>query len=101
MLRSDRCISKLKAGAIESMVNAGISMQNAYSYLRENVGGRENVGFTKRDCYNYVNKQKMEIISVDDSQSLLNHFKRKHTEDPMFFYTVQADQENPMTNFFF
>ena len=29
----------------------------------------------------------------------MNHFKSKHVEDPMFFYTVQVDQENRMTNF--
>lgn len=46
-------------------------------------------------------KLKMKMIGAGDSQSLLNHFKRKHSEDPMFFYTVQVDQENRMTNFFF
>ncbi|XP_028092442.1 protein FAR1-RELATED SEQUENCE 5-like [Camellia sinensis] len=100
LLRSARHISKPKAGVINSMINAGISTKNAYSYLREEVGGSENVGFTKRDCYNYVNKQKMTMISAGDAQSLLNHFKQKHTEDPMFFFTVQVDQENRMTNFF-
>jgi hypothetical protein len=38
------------------------------SYLREEVEGSLNVGFTKRDCYNIVNKQKIEIISIGDSQ---------------------------------
>ncbi|XP_028065625.1 protein FAR1-RELATED SEQUENCE 5-like [Camellia sinensis] len=66
LLRSARHISKPKAGVINSMINAGISTKNAYSYLREEVGGSEN----------------------------------KHTEDPMFFFTVQVDQENRMTNFF-
>ncbi|XP_028058069.1 protein FAR1-RELATED SEQUENCE 5-like [Camellia sinensis] len=98
--RFARHISKPKADVIDSMVNAGISTKNAYSYLREEVGGNENVGFTKRDCYNYVNKQKMTMISVGDAQSLLNHFKKKHTEDPMFFFIVQVDQKNRMTNFF-
>ncbi|KAL7216873.1 hypothetical protein ACSBR1_028738 [Camellia fascicularis] len=100
-VRSSCHISKPKAGVIDSMVNAGISTKNAYPYLREEVGGSENVGFTKRDCYNYVNKQKMMMmISDGDAQSLLNHLKQKHTEDPMFFFTVQVDQENRMTNFF-
>ena len=39
--------------------------------------------------------QKMTMISAGDAQSLLlNHFKSKHAKDPMFFYTVQVDQEN-------
>ena len=52
------------------------------------------MGFTERDCYNHVNMQKMTMISARDAQSLLNHFKSKHAKDPMFFYTVQVDQEN-------
>ncbi|XP_028060781.1 protein FAR1-RELATED SEQUENCE 5-like [Camellia sinensis] len=75
LLRSACHISKLKAGVIDSMVNAGISTKNAYPYLREEVRGNENVGFTKRDCYNYVNKQKMMMTSAGDAQSLLNHLK--------------------------
>ncbi|CAB4313872.1 unnamed protein product [Prunus armeniaca] len=78
----------------------GIRTTNTYSYLSEEVGGSQNVGFTKRDCYNVVNKEKMVMIEAGDAQSLINLFKRKQAEDPMFFYTVQVDQENRMTNFF-
>ncbi|CAB4319994.1 unnamed protein product [Prunus armeniaca] len=42
----------------------------------------------------------MAMIEEGDSQSLMNLFKRKQAEDPMFFYTVQVDQENRMANFF-
>ena len=67
------------------MVNACISINNVYSYITKEVGGSENVGFTERDCYNHVNVQKMTMISAGDAQNLLNHFKSKHTKDPMFF----------------
>ncbi|KAL7245308.1 hypothetical protein ACSBR2_000599 [Camellia fascicularis] len=100
LLRWAHHISKPKVGVIDSMVTAGISTKDAYSYITKEVGGSENVGFTKRDCYNYVNKQKMTMISTRDAQSLLNHFKQKRTEDLMFFFTVQVDQENLKTNFF-
>ena len=82
------------------MVNASISTKNTYLYLIEEVGGSENVGFTKKDCYNHVNTKKMSTISAGDAQNLLNHFKKRQIEDPMFFYTIQVDQENRMTNFF-
>ena len=64
LLRSGRRISKPKAGVIKSMVNAGISTKNVFSYLTEEVGGSENVGFTIRDCYNYMNMQRMSMISA-------------------------------------
>ena len=42
----------------------------------------------------------MSRISARDTQNLLNHFKKRQIKDPMFFYTVQVDQENRMMNFF-
>ena len=47
-----------------------------------------------------VNKQNLINIEVGDAQSLVNHFKQKQVEDPMFFYAIQVNQENRMTNFF-
>ena len=49
------------------MVNVGISTKNTYLYLIEEVGGSENVGFTKKDCYNHVNTKKMSTISAGDA----------------------------------
>ena len=100
MLKSGYRISKPKAGLIDSMVNASISTKNTYLYLIEEVGVSENVGFTKNDCYNHMNTKKMSTISAGNAQSLLNHFKKRQIEDPMFFYTIQVDQENRITNFF-
>ncbi|CAL8152477.1 unnamed protein product [Prunus armeniaca] len=42
----------------------------------------------------------MNLLKAGNAQSLINLFKHKQVEDPMFFYTVQVDQENRMTNFF-
>ena len=47
-----------------------------------------------------MNKQKLINVEAGDAQSLVNHFKQKQAEDPMFFYAIQVDQENRMTNFF-
>ncbi|KAM0975652.1 hypothetical protein FF1_018695 [Malus domestica] len=82
------------------MAAAGIRTTNTYSYLAEEAGGSQNVGFTQRDCYNVVNKEKMVMFEAGDAQSLINLFKHKQAEDHMFFYIVQVDQENRMTNFF-
>ena len=67
MLRLGHRISKSKVGLIDSMVNAGISIKNTYLYLIEEVGGSENVGFTKKDCYNHANTKKMSTISAGDA----------------------------------
>ena len=35
-----------------------------------------------------VNKQKLINVEAGDAQSLVNHFKQKQAEDPMFFYAL-------------
>ena len=45
------------------------------------------MGLTVEDCYDHVNTKKMSMISAEDAQSLLNHFKKRQIEDPMFFFT--------------
>ena len=100
LLRSNRRMSDAHKGVVKTMFGAGIRTTKTYSYLAEEVGGSQNVGFTKRDCYNFVNREKMAIFEAGDAQSLINLFKHKQSEDRMFFYSVQVDQENRMTNFF-
>lgn len=67
LLKFGWCVWKSKAGVVDSMVNAGIRTNDAFPYLVAEVGGIENIRFTKRDCYNYVNEQKMITISGTNS----------------------------------
>ncbi|KAL4625984.1 hypothetical protein ACB092_05G063800, partial [Castanea dentata] len=99
-LRSNRKITDAYVGVIKTFKEAGIRTINAYSYLAEESGGFANIGFTRRDCYYLVNKEKLKTVEVGDAQSLVNHFKKRQAEDPLFFYAIQVDQENRMTNFF-
>ncbi|XP_055961244.1 protein FAR1-RELATED SEQUENCE 5-like [Mercurialis annua] len=101
LLRSGRSVSLFKGVVLNSMVNAGIRTVDAYSYMAEEGGGDENIGFTKKDCYNYIDIEKNKIIEVGDSQSLVNHFKRKASEEgEMFYWDVQLDERGRMTNFY-
>ena len=88
---SNRKITDAQLGVIRTFKEAGIRTVSTYSYLVEEARGFENVGFIKRDCYNVVNKQKLINVEARDAQSLVNHFKQKQAEDPMFFYAIQVD----------
>ena len=67
------------------MVSSGIKATKSYFYLSKEVGGANNVGFTKRDVHNYLRTTRKEIIEAGDGQSVINHFKNKQTEVPLFF----------------
>ncbi|KAL0919012.1 hypothetical protein M5K25_011077 [Dendrobium thyrsiflorum] len=50
LLRSCRNISDEKAPVLKLMTEAGIRTIDAFTYLADEVGGLENVGFSKRDA---------------------------------------------------
>ena len=54
LLRFAYLISNEKTSILDSKLNASIQTSNAYSYLVEEGKGVENVGFSEKDCYNYV-----------------------------------------------
>ena len=83
------------------MVGEGIKATKSYTFLAKEVGGANNLGFLRRDCHNFLRTVRKEIIEAGDGQSIINHFKKRQSEDLMFFYSMQVDQDNRMTIFFF
>ncbi len=54
---------------IKTFKEMGIRKIGAYSYLFEENGGFDNVGFTKQYFYNFVKKQKLIKIEVGDCEN--------------------------------
>jgi hypothetical protein len=100
LLRSMRKVSEAKGGVIKSMVNAGMKVTNIWNYLGEEVGGYDKLGMTMKDMHNFVYNEKMKLIEAGDAQSLVNHLQNRQAQDPMFYYSVQLDQESRLTNVF-
>ncbi|XP_012836749.1 PREDICTED: protein FAR1-RELATED SEQUENCE 5-like [Erythranthe guttata] len=103
MLRSARNISYVKGDTLKALVDAGFSVANAYSYMQQESHGRENVGFAKKDAYNYINRLAKDHKQVDDGDAaeLIRYFKNKSNEDALFYWDFQVDENNRMCNFFF
>ena len=99
-LRSGRKVHSRHRNILSNMVGASIKATKSYSFLAKEIGGANNLGFLRRDCHNFLRTIRKEIIEAGDRQSIINHFKKRQSEDPMFFYSMQVDQDNRMTNFF-
>ncbi|KAI0492327.1 hypothetical protein KFK09_026598 [Dendrobium nobile] len=84
LLRSSRHITEENASILKSMANARIRTINAFSYLSDEVGGVKNPGFTKRDAYNYIQKERRAKIENGDNNSLIELFKNRSAEDHLF-----------------
>ncbi|PKU84428.1 Protein FAR1-RELATED SEQUENCE 5 [Dendrobium catenatum] len=92
LLRSCRNVCDEKAYVLKSMREARIRTIDAFSFLADEVGGVENIGFTRRDAYNFIQKIKRAKIEFGDTNTLIELFKEHQLNDNMFVWDVQKDE---------
>ncbi|KAL3512932.1 hypothetical protein ACH5RR_025649 [Cinchona calisaya] len=100
LLLSARNVTKDKGKTLVSMIDSRIAVVDAYSYLQGESGGVATLGFTKKDAYNHIDKERRSIFANGDAQSLVNHFKAKGNEEGIYYWDVELDDEGRMMNFF-
>ncbi|KAI3972601.1 hypothetical protein MKX01_019259 [Papaver californicum] len=98
-LRSHRHVSGAAKALIDTLQGAGIGPSGIMSALIKEYGGISNVGFTERDCRNYMRSSRQRTLG-GDTQILLDYLKQMQAENPSFFYAVQGDEEQYMSNIF-
>ncbi|KAG8366683.1 hypothetical protein BUALT_Bualt17G0105000 [Buddleja alternifolia] len=102
LLRSSRNISHAHKLTLEAMVNAGIPPATAFSFLEEEAHGPQNLGFTRKDAYDYLSHARRRTSVEDgDASTLLQYFVNKSNKETSFYWNVQMDDSNKMMNFFF
>ncbi|KAF1884189.1 hypothetical protein Lal_00035255 [Lupinus albus] len=79
LLHSMRNIFDTKGDMIKSLVNVGMSVTNAWSYIGEEVNGFDKAGSTMKDMQNFVYTQKMKSIEAGDAQSLVNQLQNRQS----------------------
>lgn len=98
-LRSHRHVSGAAKSLIDTLQSAGIGPSGIMSALVKEYGGISNVGFTERDCRNYMRSSRQRTLG-GDTQQLLEYLRIKQAENPAFFYAVQGDEDQCMSNIF-
>ncbi|KAJ3709182.1 hypothetical protein LUZ61_012887 [Rhynchospora tenuis] len=66
----------------------------------EEVQEAENIGFNLKDQTGYLHTNRMRDLQKGEAQFLLDFLNAKKLEDPCFFYSVQLDDREQVTNFF-
>ncbi|KAF7849211.1 hypothetical protein BT93_L1081 [Corymbia citriodora subsp. variegata] len=56
-------------------------------------GGSNNIGFILRDCQNFLQSKRRNLICAGDCQGLINHFNYLQSNGSNFSYTFQLDEE--------
>ena len=62
------------------------------------VGGRESLGHTKVDQNNYLRTNRQKDLVYTEVGYLLKYFSDKTLKHPSFFYYIQLDNEEQITN---
>ncbi|XP_028087602.1 protein FAR1-RELATED SEQUENCE 3-like [Camellia sinensis] len=100
MLSSQRKISTTQAIEVELASESEILLRSAYELLGKESGGRASLGFTKLDQKNYLRSKRQKDLEYGEAGSVLQHFRKKTMENPSFYYAVQLDCEEQITNIF-
>ncbi|XP_004305434.1 PREDICTED: protein FAR1-RELATED SEQUENCE 5-like [Fragaria vesca subsp. vesca] len=85
---------------IDFATDSGLKPKAAHQFFSQQVGGRENLGYTERDQKNYLRSKRQKDMAYGEAGSLLRYLHNQSCENPSFQYAVQLDSEEQITNIF-
>ncbi|XP_038981617.1 protein FAR1-RELATED SEQUENCE 5-like isoform X5 [Phoenix dactylifera] len=103
LLRSHRKLLLAQRDGMPNVAEMGNDADNpaqALEFLVEEARDAETVGFLLKDQSSYLHTNRMRELEKGDAQVLLEFLKAKQLEDPSFFYAIQLDDREQVTNFF-
>ncbi|KAL6272721.1 hypothetical protein ACE6H2_000236 [Prunus campanulata] len=80
-----------------SKVNIPVHQQ--LSILEVQAGGMENIGFLRKDVYNYQRDMRAKVTG-HDADLLNEHFLREQEKNASFYFKIEVDSEGRMGNVF-
>ncbi|XP_059623174.1 protein FAR1-RELATED SEQUENCE 5-like [Cornus florida] len=95
-----RRISSVQAIDVELASDSGVLACNAYELMGRQSGGNESVGYLKVDLKNYLRTRRQKELLYGEVVWLMDYFETHACEDPSFFYYLQLDTEQIITNIF-
>ncbi|XP_060182993.1 protein FAR1-RELATED SEQUENCE 5-like [Lycium barbarum] len=100
LLKSAHSITKAKKLVIKNMVNSSIKPTATYSYLAEEVGGADVLGYSRKDCFNFIHQLMKSKVEAGDAQSVVKEFNNRQASESLFYWDVQLDSKGRIANFF-
>ncbi|XP_057432341.1 protein FAR1-RELATED SEQUENCE 5-like [Lotus japonicus] len=94
-LRSARSVNSVHKNLLFCYNRANVGPSKSYQLLKEQVGGYDNIGCTKRDLQNYCRDLK-ELVKDSDAHMFVDNFRRKHDMNHSFYYDYAVDDEGKL-----
>ncbi|KAF1862436.1 hypothetical protein Lal_00026970 [Lupinus albus] len=98
--RSHRKITPSLASEIDLAESSSIAPKVSCELMERRVGGRENLGFIHDNYKNYLRSKRTIQMRLGYIGGLLEYLQQMKVEDPNFFYAIQVDEDDLITNIF-
>ncbi|KAG8380848.1 hypothetical protein BUALT_Bualt06G0059100 [Buddleja alternifolia] len=85
---------------VDMVISCGIAPSETIELMAKQVGGPEHLGFISDDCKNYLRSKRTITMRLGDTGGVLEYLQKKQAEDPNFYYAIQVDEEDLITNIF-
>ncbi|CAL1394907.1 unnamed protein product [Linum trigynum] len=99
-MKGNRQLSDAVKAAINFRRAAGMKTSQIVSLAVAEAGGYSKMGFTRKDAYNYVDKDRKEQISDGDAAAALAYLHAKLSADEQFVIELKKDDEDRLVNLF-
>ena len=100
MMKSQRTIREAQAINVDIAADSGLSLKASHDLLSAQAGGKEFLGFTREDQKNYLRGRRQRSLEYGESGALLGYFQKQAFKNPYFYYAVQLDSDEMITNIF-
>ncbi|XP_008792843.2 protein FAR1-RELATED SEQUENCE 5-like isoform X2 [Phoenix dactylifera] len=100
MLRSQRITTEVQAAEADLSDDSGTTPKSTNEPARRQVGGLRNVQFLPADYKIGLRSKRMKAMRTGDAESVLKYLQSMQLNDRSFFYALQVDEDDKLTNIF-
>ena len=100
MMPSQWKVATTNAIEIDLAHESRLRLKQSYELLSKQVGGYDNLVFTKQDHKNYLRTKRQRDMEHRATASLGRHFSHQLKENPSYYFATQLDCEELITNIF-
>ncbi|GFY84445.1 TIP41-like family protein [Actinidia rufa] len=91
--KSNRVLDEHVKRRLELNDKAGIKMHKTYELLQIEAGGHDKLPYLKKDCRNYLDKQRRLRLVEGDAEAMHRYFMKMKADNSDFFFALDLDDK--------
>ncbi|XP_028073198.1 protein FAR1-RELATED SEQUENCE 5-like [Camellia sinensis] len=100
LIPSQRKLYQAQALNVDISDDTSIYLKASHDLISALAGGKENLGFTREDQKSYLRGKRQRNLEYEEAGSLLRYFQQQVAKNPYFYYAIQLDVDEMITNIF-